>query len=506
MTQIIRLDPAYPRDLIGYGRDAPDPKWPGGARLALQFVINYEEGGENCILHGDAASEAFLSEIVGAQAWPGQRHMNMESIYEYGSRVGFWRLWRMFSERRLPVTVFGIATAMARNPDAVAAMNEAGWEIASHGLKWIDYRDAPAEEEARHIAEAIRIHQEVAGARPLGFYQGRCSENTLRLTMEEQGFLYSADTYADELPYWLQGPHGPQLMVPYTLDANDMRFATPQGFNAGDQFFSYLKDAFDLHYAEGATRPAMMQQGAPRPAMMQQGAPRPAMMSIGLHCRLVGRPGRAAALARFLDHVQAHEGVWVTTRLAIARHWAQNHLPVSALRPSLMPRALFIERFGDVFEHTPAISEAAHRAGFTVAEDSAAGLHAALERVMRDMPGKAKLALLRAHPHLAGKLAAARMLTDDSTSEQSGAGLDQLTIDEKSRFTALNEAYTSRFGFPFIMAVKGRSKDEIIEAFTRRLDNDIDSEFNEALAQVSRIVRLRLEDRMGESRIAAGLG
>jgi OHCU decarboxylase len=486
MTQITRLDPAYPRDLIGYGRDAPDPKWPGGARLALQFVINYEEGGENCILHGDAASEAFLSEIVGAQAWPGQRHMNMESIYEYGSRVGFWRLWRMFSQRGLPVTVFGIASAMARNPDAVAAMNEAGWEIASHGLKWIDYRDAPAEEEARHIAEAIRIHEDVAGARPLGFYQGRCSQNTLRLTMEEQGFLYSADTYADELPYWLQGPHGPQLMVPYTLDANDMRFATPQGFNAGDQFFSYLKDAFDLHFAEGATRPAIM--------------------SVGLHCRLVGRPGRAAALARFLDHVQAHEGVLVTTRLAIARHWAQTHLPEAALRPSLMPRALFIERFGDVFEHTPAISEAAHRAGFTVAEDSAAGLHAALERAMRALPGKAKLALLRAHPDLAGKLAAARMLTDDSTSEQSGAGLDQLTVDEKSRFTALNETYTARFGFPFIMAVKGRSKTEIIEAFTRRLDNDIDSEFNEALAQVSRIVRLRLEDRMGESRFATGSG
>jgi OHCU decarboxylase len=486
MTQITRLDPAYPRDLIGYGRNAPDPKWPGGARLALQFVINYEEGGENCILHGDAASEAFLSEIVGAQAWPGQRHMNMESIYEYGSRVGFWRLWRMFSERSMPVTVFGIASAMARNPDAVAAMNGAGWEIASHGLKWIDYRDVPAAEEARHIAEAIRIHEGVAGARPLGFYQGRCSENTLRLAMEEQGFLYSADTYADELPYWLQGPHGPQLMVPYTLDANDMRFATPQGFNAGDQFFSYLKDAFDLHHAEGATRPTMM--------------------SVGLHCRLVGRPGRAAALARFLDHVEAHEGVWVTTRLAIARHWAQNHLPASALRPSLMPRALFMERFGDVFEHTPAISETAHRAGFTVAEDSAAGLHAALERVMRSLPGKGKLALLRAHPDLAGKLAAARMLTADSSGEQGSAGLDQLTPDEKSRFTALNEAYTSRFGFPFIMAVKGRSKTEIIEAFTRRLDNDIDSEFNEALAQVSRIVRLRLEDRMAESGISTDLG
>ncbi len=333
MTHITRLDPAYPRDLIGYGRDAPDPKWPGSARVAVQFVINYEEGGENCLLHGDAASEAFLSEIVGAQPWPGQRHMNMESIYEYGSRVGFWRLWRMFTSRAMPVTVFGIATAMARHPEAVAAMNEAGWEIASHGLKWIDYRDKPEAEERHHITEAIRIHQEVAGSRPLGFYQGRCSENTLKLTMEEQGFLYSADSYADELPYWLEGAAGPQLIVPYTLDANDMRFATPQGFNAGDQFFAYLKDAFDMHYAEGETRPSMM--------------------SIGLHCRLVGRPGRAAALARFLDYIQSHTGVWITTRLDIARHWARHHLPQAALKPSRLPRALFIERFGDVVEHTP---------------------------------------------------------------------------------------------------------------------------------------------------------
>jgi OHCU decarboxylase len=476
MTHITRLDPAYPRDLIGYGRDAPDPKWPGGARVAVQFVINYEEGGENCLLHGDAASEAFLSEIVGAQAWPGQRHMNMESIYEYGSRVGFWRLWRMFTARAMPVTVFGVATAMARNPDAVLAMNEAGWEIASHGLKWIDYRDVPEAEERRHIAQAISLHADVARARPLGFYQGRCSEQTLRLTMEEQGFLYSADSYADELPYWLAGAHGPQLIVPYTLDANDMRFATPQGFNAGDQFFAYLKDAFDVHYAEGAARPSMM--------------------SVGLHCRLVGRPGRAAALMRFLDYVQQHEGVWVATRLDIARHWARHHLPPEALKPSHMPRALFLERFGDVFEHTPAIAEAAHRARFTSAQDSAEGLHAALERAMMDLPDAAKMALIRAHPDLAGKLAAAKLLTGDSTAEQASAGLDRLTPDEKARFTALNEAYLSRFGFPFIMAVKGRTKAEILDAFARRLANDADAEFNAALAEISRIVRLRLEERM----------
>ncbi len=300
----------YPRDLIGYGRSPPHPRWPNEANIAVQFVLNYEEGGENCILHGDAASEAFLSEIVGAQAWPGQRHMNMESIYEFGSRAGFWRLWRLFTERAMPLTVFAVATAMARNREAVAGMQEAGWEIATHGLKWIDYKDFAKEDERGHVREAVRIHTEVTGSRPLGIYQGRTSAHTLDIVMEEQGFLYSADSYADELPYWVRGPHGPQLIVPYTLDANDMRFATPQGFNSGDQFFAYLKDSFDLLYAEGA-------------------AGRPKMMSIGLHCRLAGRPGRAAALARFLDYVQGHDRVWVARRIDIARHWIATHPPTS---------------------------------------------------------------------------------------------------------------------------------------------------------------------------------
>jgi chitin deacetylase len=294
----------YPRDLVGYGRTPPSARWPGGANIAVQFVINYEEGGENCILHGDAASEAFLSEIVGAQPWPGQRHMNMESIYEFGSRAGFWRLWRLFTARSMPVTVFGVATALARNPEAVAGMQEAGWEIASHGLKWIEYKDFTKEDERAHIREAVRLHTEVAGSPPQGFYQGRTSAHTLEIAMEEGGFVYCADSYADELPYWVQGPDRPQLIVPYTLDANDMRFATPQGFNAGDQFFAYLKDSFDLLYAEGAA-------GSPK------------MMSVGLHCRLAGRPGRAAALARFLDYIQGHEKVWVARRIDIARHWIE---------------------------------------------------------------------------------------------------------------------------------------------------------------------------------------
>jgi putative urate catabolism protein len=298
---------AYPRDLVGYGRSPPDPKWPGGARIAVQFVINYEEGSENCILHGDAASEAFLSEIVGAQPWPGQRHMNMESIYEYGARAGFWRLWRLFTGRGVPVTVYGVATALMRNPEAVAAMREAGWEIASHGLKWIEYRDFSRDEEQRHLEEAIRIHIEVTGERPLGWYTGRTSAQTRDLVMQEGGFLYDSDSYADDLPYWVSGPHGPHLVIPYTLDANDMRFATPQGFNSGDQFFAYLRDSFDVLYAEGAETPKML--------------------SIGLHCRLVGRPGRIAALARFIDHVQSFEGVWIPRRLDIARHWHAHFRP-----------------------------------------------------------------------------------------------------------------------------------------------------------------------------------
>lgn len=298
----------YPRDMKGYGRAIPDPKWPGGAHVAVQFVLNYEEGGENCVLHGDAASEAFLSEIVGAQAWPGMRHWNMESIYEYGARAGFWRLWRMFTGRKIPLTIYGVATALKRSPEQTQAMKEAGWEIASHGLKWIEYKDYAEADERADLLEAVRLHTEITGERPLGWYTGRCSVNTTRLVMEEGGFLYSSDAYADDLPYWVKRPQGGEhLIIPYTLDANDMRFATPQGFNSGDQFYAYLKDSFDCLYEEG-------RRGSPK------------MMSVGLHCRLIGRPGRALALQRFLDYVQAHEKVWVPRRIDIARHW-HTHFP-----------------------------------------------------------------------------------------------------------------------------------------------------------------------------------
>lgn len=299
------MDVLYPRDLIGYGGEPPHADWPGKARVAVQFVINYEEGGENCILHGDSGSEAFLSEIVGAQSFAGVRHISMESIYEYGSRAGFWRLHRLFTERDIPVTVYGVAMAMERNPAAVEAMLEADWEIASHGYRWINYQFVPEVIEREHMQRAIEIQTRLTGERPLGWYLGRTSPNTRKLVVEEGGFLYDADSYADDLPYW-DDQHGkPQLIIPYTLDANDMRFASVQGFNSGDQFYTYLKDAFDLLYAEGETAPRMM--------------------SVGLHCRLVGRPARAAALARFLDYVQQHDRVWLPRRIEIARHWMKKH-------------------------------------------------------------------------------------------------------------------------------------------------------------------------------------
>jgi putative urate catabolism protein len=302
-----RMTGGYPRDMVGYGRSTPDPGWPDGARLALQFVVNYEEGGESCILHGDAGSEAFLTETVGAAPLAGRRNLNSESVYEYGSRAGFWRLHRLFTERGLPVTVYGVAMALERNPEAVAAMRQADWEIASHGWRWIDYQDVAEDEERRHLKIAVEIHERVTGSRPLGWYTGRISANTRRLVVEEGGFLYDSDSYADDLPYWVLDYGRPHLVIPYTLDNNDMRFATAQGFNSGDQFLGYLRDAFDTLYEEGERAPKMM--------------------SVGLHCRLAGRPGRTAALRRFIDHVQSKERVWICRRIDIARHWHAKFKP-----------------------------------------------------------------------------------------------------------------------------------------------------------------------------------
>ena len=295
----------YPRDLIGYGPNPPDPRWPGGARVAVQFVLNYEEGGENAILHGDRASEAFLSEIVGADAREGVRHISMESIYEYGSRVGVWRLLRLFEERRIPITLFAVAMALERNPAVAEAALKAGHEICSHGYRWIDYQYLPEEEGREHLQKASEIQTRVTGERPLGWYTGRTSPNTRRLVVEEGGFLYDADDYSDELPFWTAVSGRDHLVVPYTLDVNDMRFATAQGFNSGAQYLAYLKDSFDVLYAEGEHSPRML--------------------SIGLHCRLVGRPGRFAALQRFLDYALGHDKVWFCRRIDIARHWIAEH-------------------------------------------------------------------------------------------------------------------------------------------------------------------------------------
>jgi putative urate catabolism protein len=295
----------YPRDLIGYGAAPPDPKWPGSARLALSFVLNYEEGGERCLLHGDPEAEAYLHEVPGGAALAGQRNMNVESVYEYGSRAGFWRLRRLFVERGLTLTVYGVGMALERHPEAAKAMVEAGFEVASHGYRWIDYQEMPEAEEREHLKQAIRAIEATTGSRPVGWYTGRNSPNTRRLVVEEGGFLYDSDSYADDLPYWEKVAGQPHLVIPYTLDNNDMKFAVMNGFDHGGGFFTYLKDAFDLLYAEGGTAPKMM--------------------SIGLHCRLAGRPGRAMALARFLDHVQRHDRVWITTRAAIARHWREVH-------------------------------------------------------------------------------------------------------------------------------------------------------------------------------------
>lgn len=463
----------YPRDMIGYGANPPDPKWPGGAKIALQIVLNYEEGGENCVLHGDAASEAFLSEIVGAAQWPGQRHWNMESIYEYGARAGFWRLHRLMKD--LPITIYGVASALARSPEQVAAMKSAGWEIASHGLKWIEYKDAPEAQERADMVEAIRLHTEVVGERPRGWYTGRCSENTVRLAAEEGGFAYVADTYDDDLPYWKRVGGRDQLIMPYTLDANDMRFATPQGFNSGDQFEAYLRDSFEALYAEGLG-------GAPK------------MMSIGLHCRLIGRPGRVRALERFLDYVRGLSDVWIATREQIADHWAATHPPQDFDRPSEMAKADFVEAFGGVFEHSAWIAERAHGLELGPAHDTATGVHNALARMFRSASEQERLGVLRAHPDLAGKLAAARRLTAESTAEQAGAGLDVLTDEERAAFTELNQAYIDKFGFPFIIAVRDHDKASILQSFHSRIANDNDQEFAEACRQVERIAEFRLRD------------
>ncbi|WP_396929912.1 allantoinase PuuE [Mycolicibacterium sp.] len=296
---------SYPRDMVGYGRTPPHPKWPGDAKIAVQFVLNYEEGAENSVLDGDDASETFLSEMTPAEAFP-DRHMSMESLYEYGSRAGLWRLLRLFERRTIPLTIFAVAVAMQRNPEAVAAFGELGHEIACHGLRWTSYQRIPRDTERAHMAQAVQILRDLTGSAPLGWYTGRDSPRTRELVVEHGGFVYDSDSYADDLPYWVRVHGRSHLVVPYTLDTNDMRFASAAGFSNGEEFFAHLRDAFDVLYAEGSA-------GSPK------------MLSVGLHCRLAGRPARTAALERFCDHVQSHDGVWIARRIEIAQHWRTVH-------------------------------------------------------------------------------------------------------------------------------------------------------------------------------------
>lgn len=465
----------YPRDFRGHGPNAPDAAWPGGAKIAISIVLNYEEGGENNLLHGDGQSEAFLSDIAGAAPWPGMRHWNMESIYDYGARAGFWRLHRLFTGMDIPLTIYGVTSALARNPEQVAAMKAAGWEIASHGLKWVDHRDMPPEVEAAQIAESFRLHEEVVGCPPLGWYTGRCSMNTVRLTAETRRLAWISDTYDDDLPYWMELGDHDQLVIPYTLEANDMRFATAPGYITGEQFYQYLKDSFDTLYAEGCEGRAKM-------------------FSIGLHNRLIGRPGKFAGLKKFLDYAKSQDGVWFPRRIDIARHWEKTHPPKRFERPSQMSRDRFVERFGSIFEHSPWIADRAFDLELGPAHDSATGLHNALARMFRSASADERMGVLRAHPDLAGKLAAAKRLTPESTAEQASAALDALTDAERETFQRLNADYVAKHGFPFIIAVRDNTKDSILAAFHTRIGNDTATEFSTACAQVERIAELRLKD------------
>jgi len=293
-----------PRDMVGYGSKDKKIRWPNNARIAVQIVLNYEEGAENCVLNGDKNSEVFLSEIIGAQPIKG-RHINMESLYEYGSRRGFWRLHKIFKEKKIPVTIFGVGMALAKNPQICKVLKSSNYEVASHGWRWIDYQNIKKPEEKKHMKMAINTHTKIFGKRPRGWYTGRCSPNTRDLVFEDGGFLYDSDSYSDDLPYWETRNNKKQLIIPYTLDNNDMRFATNQGFNTGDHFYSYLKDSFDALYEEGKTHPKMM--------------------SVGLHCRIIGKPGRIQALKKFLDYIKKHKNVWICKRVDIAKHWIKNY-------------------------------------------------------------------------------------------------------------------------------------------------------------------------------------
>jgi len=467
----------YPRDLLGYGQNSPKVVWPKKAKIAVQFVINYEEGGENCLLHGDTASEAFLSEIVGAEPWPGKRHFNMESIYDYGARSGFWRLHRLFTAESIPVTIFGVATALAKSPVQVNAMQLAQWEIASHGLKWIEYKNFSKKKERSFLQKAIKVHTAATGLAPKGWYLGRGTENTVALASEFGSFEYISDSYDDDLPYWITSKKVPQLIIPYTLDANDMRFATQQGFNSWSQFFDYLKGTFDVLYKEGV-------EGSPK------------MMNIGLHCRLSGRPGRLMALKEFIKYTKSFKDVWYAKRIDIAEHWKKYHPPFERkIDPYQMTKGQFIGAFGNIFEHSPWIAEKAYSRGLNPSMKSLEAMHGFLCFEFRMASDKEKLKVLKSHPDLAlDNKKLAEKLTASSTLEQKGAGLTSLNDRQQNEFNQLNNQYKEKFKHPFIIAVKGKTRSQILRQFKIRYENTKADEFVTACGEVEKIAFFRLKE------------
>ena len=446
----------YPRDLSGKFCQPVQIKWPNNEKIAVQFVLNYEEGGENCLLHGDSQSEGFLSEIVSAVPWQNQRHWNMESIYEYGARAGFWRIYELFSEHAIPITVYAIATALARSPEQVHAMQSANWEIASHGYKWIEHKDLSPHEEEVQIKKAIELHKSVTGETPKGWYTGRASINSVDLICKQGSLEYISDSYADDLPYWYVYRDKPQLIIPYTLDANDMRFASAQGFNSGDQFFTYLKDSFDSLYREGA-------KGKPK------------MLSIGLHCRLIGRPGRIESLFKFLSYIRGFSDVWYPRRIDISDYWHANYpfdMTLWKRRATALSEQAFIEKFSAVFENGLWIAEDAFKLELGPSHNTAIGLHNAFCRIFRSASYEKRRKLVEQHSGGYKKPVIFEKLISEQDKELAG-GLD--------------DEYTKKFGFKYTLSETDANNCDVLQNLKDRLATDYSTEFKQNCRQIEKI-------------------
>ena len=446
----------YPRDLSGKFCQPVQIKWPNNEKIAVQFVLNYEEGGENCLLHGDSQSEGFLSEIVSAVPWQNQRHWNMESIYEYGARAGFWRIYELFSEHAIPITVYAIATALARSPEQVHAMQSANWEIASHGYKWIEHKDLSPHEEEVQIKKAIELHKSVTGETPKGWYTGRSSINSVDLICKQGSLEYISDSYADDLPYWYVYRDKPQLIIPYTLDANDMRFASAQGFNSGDQFFTYLKDSFDSLYREGA-------KGKPK------------MLSIGLHCRLIGRPGRIESLFKFLSYIRGFSDVWYPRRIDISDYWHANYpfdMTLWKRRATALSEQAFIEKFSAVFENGLWIAEDAFKLELGPSHNTAIGLHNAFCRIFRSASYEKRRKLVEQHSGGYKKPVIFEKLISEQDKELAGA---------------LDDEYTKKFGFKYTLSETDANNCDVLQNLKDRLATDYSTEFKQNCRQIEKI-------------------